>query len=96
MQAALVLHRHALGQAVSEVAELVQAARYFARVATSLRQLLLEVVDLLQDVDGDDHIVVGEVEHGARIVEQDVRVEDEGLPHLSELVGITDGAPVAA
>ena len=37
----------------------------------------LNVIDLLEDEDRDDDFVVGELEDRARIVEQDVGVEDE-------------------
>jgi hypothetical protein len=36
------------------------------------------------------------VENGARIVEQDVGIEDEVLPHRNAGMGITGGALVAA
>src|SRR4029450_288075 len=41
----------------------------------------LELVDLLDDVDGNDDVVVVEAEQRPRIVQQDVGVEDEVLFH---------------
>ncbi len=78
---AAVRQRDAVGEALALLAELVEAAGDLARVAAALRQLLLEVVDLLEDVDRDEDVVVLEVEHRPRIVEQDVRVEDVVLLH---------------
>jgi hypothetical protein len=55
----------------------VQHARHLPGVAPALRGLLLELIDLLDDEDRDDDLVVGEREDGARIVNQNVRVENE-------------------
>jgi len=103
--------RAALGGAVPErpvdprevVADLVaaadagvQAPRDLTRVTTLFRELFFEVIDLLEHVDRNDHIVLVEVEHCARIVEKDVGVEDGSLPHLSAFTGTTHGAVVAA
>ncbi len=62
-------------------AELVEVARDLAGVAAQRREVALEVVDLLDHVDRDDDVVVVEPEDAARIVEQDVGVEDEVLFH---------------
>src|SRR5207237_9456383 len=83
------LQRHALGQAAVLLPEGVQIARHLPRVATQLGEVALELVDLLDDVDGDDDVVVFELEESARVVEQDVGVEDvvlsqPGLPGRTE------------
>ena len=83
------LQRHALGQAAVLLPEGVQIARHLPRVAAQLGEVALELVDLLDDVDGDDDVVVFELEEGPRIVEQDVGVEDvvlsqPGLPGKNE------------
>ncbi len=52
-------------------------ARHFTGVAATLGGLFLELVDLLQHEDRNHHIVVGELEHGPRIVDEDVCIEDE-------------------
>ena len=54
-------HRHAVRQAAAVVAELVEQARDLAGVAPELRLLLLELIDLLDHVDRDDDVVVGEL-----------------------------------
>ena len=51
--------------------------RDLARVPPQVRLVLLEGVDLLQDVERDDDVVVGEVVQGLRVVQEDVGVEDE-------------------
>ena len=60
-------------------AELVEVARHLAGVAAQRREVALEVVDLLDDVDRDDDVVVAEAEDAAGVVEEDVGVEDEVL-----------------
>src|SRR4029079_6363087 len=62
-------------------AERVQVASHDARVAPQLALVALELVDLLDDVDGNDDVVVVEAEQRPRIVQQDVGVEDEVLFH---------------
>src|SRR5205807_607157 len=64
-------------------AELVEESGDGAGVAAALRSLPLELVDLLDGEDGDDEIVVLELEDGVRVVEQDVRVEDVVFLHGS-------------
>ena len=71
-----IVEANPLGQ-VTLFPQRVELTRHLARVAPPVGQLLLERVDLLEHVDGDDHVVVGEGEYRARIVEEDVRVEDE-------------------
>ena len=39
----------------------------------------LELVEFLDDVERDDHLVVGEQEQRVGVVQQDVGVDDEGL-----------------
>ena len=58
-------------------AELVQQAGQLAGVAAALRGLLLELIDLLENEDREDHLVVGELEDRPRVVDQDVGVQDE-------------------
>ena len=55
----------------------VEHARHLTGVAPALRGLLLELIDLLDHEDRDDDLVVGEGEDGARIVNENVRVENE-------------------
>src|SRR6185369_3202388 len=62
-------------------AERVQVASHDARVAPQLALVALELVDLLDDVDGNDDVVVVKAEQRPRIVQQDVGVEDEVLFH---------------
>src|SRR5918911_1095619 len=62
-------------------AKLVEITRHLARVAAERREIALEVVDLLDHVDRDDDVVVTEAEDRPRVVEQDIRVEDEVLLH---------------
>ncbi len=54
------------GERAALVAQLVEEARDVPRVAPALRALALELVDLLDDVDGDDDVVVLEPEDRAR------------------------------
>src|SRR5207248_106715 len=84
-----VLQRNALGQAAVLLAKGVEIARDLPRVAAQLGEIALELVDLPEEVDGDDDVVVFELEEGPRIVEQDVGVEDvvlsqPGLPGKNE------------
>src|SRR5205814_7552613 len=79
--------RNAFGQRAVLLAKSVQIPRDLPRVATQLREIALELVDLFDNVDGDDDVVVFELEECARVVEQDVGVEDvvlaqPGLPGL--------------
>src|SRR5207253_1587061 len=88
-QGSAVLQRNALGEAAVLFPESVEIARDLPRVAAQLGEIALELVDLLDDVDGDDDVVVFELEESPRIVEQDVGVEDvvlsqPGLPGKSE------------
>jgi hypothetical protein len=70
-----VLKRDTFAQA-SRAAQAVQHARHAAGVLAQLAGVALEVVDLLHDLDGDEDVVVLEVEQRVRVVEQDVGVED--------------------
>src|SRR5205085_11673966 len=84
-QRAAVLQRDALGERAVLLAKRVQRPRHLAGVAAQLGEIALELVDLLDDVDGDDDVVVFELEQRPRVVEEDVGVEDvvlsqPGLP----------------
>ena len=57
-------------------AEGVEAPGNGPRVLAALAGLALELVDLLDDLDGDEDVVVLEVEQGVGVVEEDVGVED--------------------
>src|SRR5450432_113832 len=78
-QAAAVRQGRAVRQPRPLGAQPVEQARDLARVAAQLRGLFLEVVDLLDDEDGNDDFVVGELRDGAWVVQQDVGVENEVL-----------------
>lgn len=73
--------RHPVGEVGPDGAEAIELARDLAGVTAELRELLLELVDLLDHVDRDHHVVVGEVEDRARVVEEDVGIENEILLH---------------
>jgi hypothetical protein len=59
----------------------VEHARHLARIATALRCLLLELVYLLENEDGDHHLVVIELQDRAGIVNENIGVEDEMFWH---------------
>jgi hypothetical protein len=70
--------RHALHDGAFQP-EVVQLTSHLARVAPQLTQVLLEVVELFDAVDGDDDAVVCEAVHGGGVVQQDIGVENEVL-----------------
>ena len=51
-------------------------------ISASFRPLAFELIDLLDHVDGDDQVVVFELEDRLRVVDEDVRVEDVVLLHF--------------
>ena len=66
--------------------KIVQVAGNLARVSAELRQVALELIDLLDHVDRDHHLVVVEVKEGPRVVQEHVGVEDEVLAHSGDWV----------
>ena len=60
-------------------AEPVERAGDGAGVAARLVVVLLEGVELLDHREGDDHLMLGELEDRLRVVEKHVRVEHEVL-----------------
>ena len=69
------------------VAEIVEEPRDGASVAPALRALPLELVYLLDRVDGDNEIVVLEFEDGVRIVKKNVCIEDVVFLHRAGFSG---------
>ena len=59
--------------------ERVQRAREFARIEVDDLAAALEVVDFLNDGQRYDDVVVLKLVDAGRIVQNDVRVQDEGL-----------------
>jgi hypothetical protein len=57
----------------------VERARHLARVAAPLIVVLLEGVEFLDHREGDDHLMLGELEDRVRVVEEHIRVEHEVL-----------------
>ena len=77
-RAALLVPHHALEQRALRP-ETVERARDGAGVAARFVVVLLEGVELLDHREGNDHLVLGELEDRLRVVEEHVRVEDEVL-----------------
>ena len=74
----------AIGNPFGQVAlrpQLIQKPRHLAGVATLLRRVALEAVDLLDHLDRDHDVVVLETGEGQRIVQQHVGVQHERLAH---------------
>ena len=93
-QGAAAVERDALGERRGLVApQIVEEARDGAGVAAALGPLALELVDLLDREDGDDDVVVLELEDRVRVVEQDVGVEDVVLLHDGAFGGARPGLP---
>jgi len=74
-QLAAIGHAHAFTQ-TAFAAKTVEHPRDGARVLTELGGFALEAVNLLDDFDGDQDIIVGEVEERVGVVEDNVGVED--------------------
>jgi hypothetical protein len=76
--AAGLLDPHPLGE-IADVAQAVEVPDGGAGVAAEVVGVGLELVQLLDDVERDDDLVVLEHEQRVRVVQQHVRVDDEGL-----------------
>src|SRR6185503_5712772 len=63
-------------QCTALCAELVEQTRDGPRIAPAFVRFALEVIDLFENVNGDDEIVVLELEDGVRVVQKDVGIDD--------------------
>jgi hypothetical protein len=64
---------------VSVAAQMVQEPDDLPRVLADVVRALLELVELLDDLEGQHDLVVAEGRQGRGIVQEDARVEDEIL-----------------
>jgi hypothetical protein len=88
-QGAAIAEGDALGEGTLG-AEGVEAAGDGTGVLAAFAGLALELVDLLDDLDGDQDLIVLEVQEGVGVVEEDVGVEDVVLDVL--LRGLNGGS----
>ena len=78
--AAGVVDRHAIGQ-VALLPQRIQQPGDLAGITALLGGVTLEAVDLLHHLDRDHHRVVFKAGERLRVVEQHIRIENEGLAH---------------
>mmetsp|Transcript_24560 Transcript_24560/g.42250 ORF Transcript_24560/g.42250 Transcript_24560/m.42250 type:complete len:409 (+) Transcript_24560:1128-2354(+) len=62
--------------------KLINSTKKLSRVEVDYFVALLELVQLLEDCDGEDHIMLAEVEQAVRIVKNHVRVQHIYASHL--------------
>ena len=86
-QAAAVRQHSPLGQSSPLIAQAIEDAGQLARVAAALGGLFLELVDLLQNEDRQDHFVVAKTEYCARVVNQNICVENEMFQERTHVDG---------
>ena len=79
-RSALLVPHHTLKQRAL-TAQPIERARHLPRVSPRFVVAFLESVELFDHREGNDHLMFGELEDGARVVKQHIRVEHEMLAH---------------